>query len=360
MLRVCPRCRGTSHHFLCPRCGTRTDDTEAPANLAPAAAPAAEAAEPLSAGTGLFMGLLLAQGLYYALRHLVTALLLAAGDPAAEAEYWAGFHGLVTQHTLQTITLLLGGMIAGAGQKHGLVIGVTLGAANAILLMGLPALAGQLPNELLLIGQPLLHMVVGAAGGYLGSRVWQQAPPVPTFADPRANQERLTTMLPDQPTTVVTEPLPWVRIILGTAVAAGGTLGARLIRDFVLAASGGLRGSAEIQRSQFITWEISVLAQVIGGGLAGAATRSGGVHGFWVGMLASAIMVTAQSFANMTLRSHEFTAWLIGLPVPEGSPAALVIQGVQAVALAALGGWLGALILPVIEPKPPLDAGAHE
>src|SRR5581483_6949455 len=103
--------------------------------------------------------------------------------------------------------------------------------------------------------------------------------------------------LPDRPTATVAEPLPWGRIILGTAVAVGGTLWARMIRDFVVVASGG--SGYEMQQSQFITWEISVVAQVIGGGIAGASTRGGAVYGLWVGLPAAGLLAVAQVVANI-------------------------------------------------------------
>src|SRR5438034_6652891 len=54
-VRVCPRCRGTTPDLLCPQCGVRTADADAP----PAAGPAAGDEPP---ATGLLVGLLLAQG----------------------------------------------------------------------------------------------------------------------------------------------------------------------------------------------------------------------------------------------------------------------------------------------------------
>ena len=39
-------------------------------------------------------------------------------------------------------------------------------------------------------------------------------------------------------------------------------------------------------------------------------------------------------------------AWLLGAIVPDGSPAAFAILGVQSLVLGMLGGWLGGLVMP--------------
>ena len=59
------------------------------------------------------------------------------------------------------------------------------------------------------------------------------------------------------------------------------------------------------------------------------------------------------------LYAHEFLAWLLGLGVPDGSPAVFVVQSVQVVLVAAFGGWLGSHTMPVIPPKRSLDGGAR-
>jgi hypothetical protein len=344
MLRVCPRCRGTSRHFLCPHCGIRTDDAEGSGAFGKAL-PTVRPPDGPSLGGGLLIGLLLAQGLYYALHHLGSAVLLAGGDAAAEAAYWGSFDGLIVQQAMQAVTLLLGGMIAAAGQRHGLAVGAGVGGLNALLAIGLRLAAREPTDELFLYGQPVLHAFVGAIGGVIGSRLWQPAPQLPPLAaENRYGNEMLTTVLPDRPSDVTVEPLPWGRMLIGIGVAVGGTLGARMIRDLVVVASGGT--GHEMQQSQFITWEITLVAQLIGGAIAGANTRGGVSCGFWVGLPSAGLLLLANSLTDIPTQAHVVPAWLLGLPVPEGSTAAFVIQAVQALALCVLGGWLGGLILP--------------
>jgi hypothetical protein len=358
MHRTCPRCRGTSEHFLCPRCGIRTEDKDPSARPGPSAT-AADPADAITPAIGVLIGLLLAQGLYYALRHLMTALLLMNGDVRAEAEFWAGGHGLVMQQATQALALVVGSMVAAAGQRYGWALGAALGVVNSLLLVSLQTLVGSPPDALIRFGQPLLHAALGAVGGLLGGRIWQPAPPLPAIAaDPQPESERLTTAgaVADELPDMDVEFVPWVRILVGAIVGVVGTLGASVIRNLLLAASGG--GGSEIKQSPFVPWIIAVVAQMLGGGIAGTNTRAGAANGFWVGILASVLLVVAQSFADFQMVTHEFLAWVLGLgKVPSGSAAALMIQGAQAVLVGVAGGWFGAQILPAITPKRTLGGG---
>jgi hypothetical protein len=361
MQRVCPHCGATSQQFLCADCGVRTENAEAP----PPSSTHSERIPPDRPGTlphwnGLVIGLMLAQGLYYVVRHLGAAQLLAAGGPGADIEFWAGPHGLVVQQVLQALALLAGAMFAGAGQRHALTVGALLGAADALLLIGLPAALGQAPPAVVLFGQPLVFAAVGAAGGWIGGRVWQPAPAITGLAGAggRQVQEVLTTVLPDQPNAVNFEPVPWARLFIGAMLVAGGTLGARVIRDFLLTASGS-GSSPEFQRSQGVVWAIAVFFQVFGGAVAGANARHGTSLGAWAGVVAAGVLTLAQTFSGLQLQTHDVLAWLLGVAVPDGSPAALVLEGIQVLALGAFGGWLGCLILPAVPPKSSLDPVAR-
>jgi hypothetical protein len=304
------------------------------------------------------VGLLVAQGLYYAAHHLATAYLLFHADSATEWSFWGGFDGLAVQQSIHTASLLVGGVIAGAGQRHGLAIGAGVGLLNALLSLGLKFKSREATDELIVFGQPVLHAFVGAVGGVIGSRIWQPAPELPLLtADGWLGREALTTILPDRPVAVGVDPIPWGRILIGIALAVGGTLWAQMIRDFVVVASGG--SGHEMRQSQFITWEICVVAQVIGGSIAGANTRGGALFGFWVGLSSAGLLTIALSASDIRSQAHEVPAGLLGLAVPEGTPAALLIQAVQALLLGVVGGWLGGLILPATKQKRRLGAGAR-
>lgn len=336
MDRVCPRCRGTTPHSLCPRCGVATYETEAVTTDG--------AADTGTVAGGLVIGVLLAQGLYYGLYHLGTAWLLGHGGPAAEETFRDSLGGLVLRQALQAAALIVGGMLAAAGRRRGMLIGATVGVANALLLIGLQHAFRRGVDDFFWLSQPPLHAFVGAAGGVIGSWVWQPPPRLaPLTGDGRAGQEALSTVIPERPEEVDFEPWPWGHILLGVLVAVGGTIGARFIRDLVVVAGG---GTGREMQSQLITWEIALMAQVIGGVIAGAATRNGVLYGFWVGVPAAVILAIGQSVPALRVPSQALPSWLAAAPGGEGEPIVLVLQGIQAVLLGTLGGWLGALILP--------------
>jgi hypothetical protein len=129
--------------------------------------------------------------------------------------------------------------------------------------------------------------------------------------------------------------------VVGTLVAVGGTIGARWIRDFVVLAGG---GTGHEMQSNFITWQIAAIAQVVGGIIAGANSRQGAIYGFWVGLFAAALIVVVPTLSNSS--TADVSAWILGATGADSRPAALMIQGIQSLILGFLGGWLGALILP--------------
>jgi hypothetical protein len=99
-------------------------------------------------------------------------------------------------------------------------------------------------------------------------------------------------------------------------------------------------------QSQFITWEIALVAQVIGGTVAGAGTRGGALYGFWVGVAAAVCLAVVQSLAVGRVPAHSAPGWLIGGAGADASPAGLTVLAIQAVLLGIVGGWLGGLVLP--------------
>jgi hypothetical protein len=324
----------------------QTTDRRVVATLLPAADD-----DDSSAG-GWVVGLLLAQGLYYSLRHLANAWLIAARGEAEQAAFWDTFAGLIAMQVIASLGLFVGGMMAAAGRRRGLIIGATLGVVNAVLLLGLQMSFQRPTDAMTWYGIPLLQAFIGAIGGAAGSRVWQPRPSLsPIAGDARAGNEMLTTAIPDRPVEVVVETTPWLRILLGVAIAVGGTVSARLIRHFVVVVGGGT--GREMQQSVFITWEIGALAQVIGGAVAGATTRGGALYGFWVGVPAAVFLVVAQATVMATKESALVASWLMGAPVPDGSPTALIMQGVQIVVFASVGGWLGTLVMPADPRRPP-------
>lgn len=351
MQRVCTRCGAVAtNQFLCPACGRRTVDVDGDARDADPSGAA------LTFGGGLLTGLVVSQGLTYALRHLAIAGLLWRAGREEELAFWTTLPGLIVQQIAQGVALMIGGMLAGAGQKRGLTVGATLGAINAVLLIALHLLAKQRPAEIVLYAQPLLHAILGGIAGMLGAVVWQPSPDLRELESQTKSPDLLTTTLPPVREITTPEPLPWGRLFVGTAVAVIGALGAGLIRDLVMSA-GGRRGGYEFHQSQFITWQIAVMAMVVGGGVAGSTTRGGALYGFWVGGLAAGLLVVLAATVDLRLQLSEVAGWFLGAQVPDGSPASLAFQGVQTVLAGTLGGWLGSLIMPAAPPRKRYESG---
>jgi hypothetical protein len=291
----------------------------------------------------LVIGLVLAQGLYYGLRALCNATVVAFGDAS---EWWASFAGLITDQSLEGIALMVGGVVAGAGQPRGALAGTLLGSANAVLLLVVHAVLGQHIDDLMLYGQPLLHASVGALGGAVASRIWRPLPAAGAFAPPKPSSLLIKPTAPPA-------PFAWGRILLGVAIAVGGTVWAHTIRTFMTKASqGALRVESQLQ-TQFITWEISTMSILVGAALAGATTRNGTKQGVAVGVLAGAGIVAAHILLGRDqYPAQEFLLEQVGVGTIKGQMtgqmASLLVM--NAFFLSVVGGWFGGQLMPPAGP----------
>src|SRR5260370_13312347 len=90
----------------------------------------------------------------------------------------------------------------------------------------------------------------------------------------------------------------WGRVLTGITLAVGGVVWTDVIRDFVLDASEGkLRIDTALQ-AELVTWEISALAMLAGGALAGASTINGMKQGLGVGMGTGTILFVMRMANN--------------------------------------------------------------
>src|SRR5262245_47546147 len=112
MALVCQRCSNIyDTPSGCPRCGA-------------AAPPADSDAGGLAHGPRwqqttwgrILIGLIVCQGLFYGLRHLFTAGLLAIQGGTAQ-ELWENVQNLLLLQGIQILGLVAGGMLAGGGQR---------------------------------------------------------------------------------------------------------------------------------------------------------------------------------------------------------------------------------------------------
>jgi hypothetical protein len=272
----------------------------------------------------VFIGLILAQGLFYGLRHLLTGLLLATLGEEAQ-ELWEGIGPLLFLQGVQLFTLLVGGLIAGGGQQQGLVLGALVGAWNGVLAVVLRQNPGQELTMVGLYGQPLLHAAFGAVGGWLGSVIWK---PIPTSLPLLLSPQRKKAPRRNKP--LLAGKIHWVRVLIGAAAAVAGTLSATILFRKVIDASGGHLGTDGLLQDRIITWEIKALALLGGGVLSGAATPNGLKQGLIAGLAASVLLIGIQ--APKTDAWMELAGWTF----------------ISTFTLISAGGWFGAQLFPQV------------
>jgi hypothetical protein len=281
----------------------------------------------------IFIGLLLAQGLYYGLRHLCTAGLLATRDDVSRSA-WDTLTGLVFLQALQGAALLLGGMLAGAGKRQGIIFGAVVGVWNGVISLLITSVMGHHLTAVVFYGQPVLHTVFGAMGGFVGSLIWR---PLPTLVmGPRRSGPLLTTA---KKTTFLDGPVAWGRVIAGAALAAGGTIWAKLILELVLESTEGTLSIDSHMQAQLVTFEITALAMLAGSALAGATTTNSLKQGLFVGLGASAVVVGLRLAASQTALQP------------------IIFMAATAVALSMAGGWFGGQLFPPVGPARPKNLG---
>jgi hypothetical protein len=257
------------------------------------------------------------------MRQLLTGVLLVTGAGTTEGTGAEVRHLLLFQG-MQMFALLLGGLLAGGGQRNGLVLGAVVGVWNGVLsvLLRQHPTAGVSPVAL--YGMPLLQAAVGAVGGWFGSLIWKPLPSDTIPAPP--TQQRKTAK--GRRKSPFAGPVAWVRVLVGAALAVAGTLSAAVIFQKVLAISGGTLSTSDALQDWLITWEIKVLAVILGGAVAGATTSNGLKQGLAVGLGASAILIGLQF--RVTDRPLEMAAF----------------TGLSSLSLALLGGWFGGQLFP--------------
>jgi hypothetical protein len=333
MAMVCPQCLGSfEQRWNCPACGVRLAYQ---GDSRPARGAAAEGGAWQQTPWGrIFVGVLLAQGLYYGLRQLCTAGLLAGGDdPAGDA--WSTLYGLLALQGLQAVGLIVAGLLAGAGSRQGIVYGVVVGVWNGVLSVALQG-GGLPPTTVALLGQPVLHTAFGALGGFLGSCIWKPPPRLELPSGPRAPQALVPTQA--RP-SLFSGPFAWGRIVTGAAVAVGGTLWANVLMELVLDASEGRLSINSHVQAQLVTWEVTALAMFVGGAMAGACTVNSLKQGVGVGLAAAAV--------------------LAGIRLGTGYDALprLVLTVASSLSLGLVGAWFGGNLFPPLAPRRPRGLG---
>src|SRR5262249_51848391 len=146
--------------------------------------------------------------------------------------------GMLFLQGLQILGLLVGGTLAGAGQRRGVMLGIIVGSINGIVSLVVQFYLGSGLSQLTFYGLPLIHMMFGAVGGWRGFTIWK---PIPPNRDPRELTKEVKPKLVNTYTAPATfsGPIGWGRVLLGAALASLGTIFAKSILDLLTDSSEG-------------------------------------------------------------------------------------------------------------------------
>ena len=327
MRGYCRKCGGSfSGQMLCPQCGVQLGNGSSGSISLPSEACTAGPDGP-AFFRRLLLGAIAAIGAFQGFKHLIAAGVLAVGASEEVLEHSAVI--------LLTTSVLLAAAMAGAANRRTEACGLILGAGTAGVFLGCEFAVGRVPLDEWLIGLPVLLSLVGVLGGFAGRLIYPPAPMTPRFSS--------------TPAPVVAEKaLPFtstdcIRILVGLAVALSGTIGSDVVRGWIARAAAG--HTTSFGSSPFIAWQISTLAILLGGAVAGANTRTGLRHGLICGLLAGIGLAAAVAYPGMVkVKAAEF--WIDQLAVPDSDPLLLAVVAVSVWATGTIGGWMGAHLVP--------------
>jgi hypothetical protein len=331
MAMVCPQCKASHEQALhCPSCGVRLLYQSHPRRGDDDAA-ASDSGQWLHTPIGrVLAAICLAQGLAYGLQMLCNAGVLAAAEDA-ERSVWSTLYGLVLLQTLQGLSLLVGGALAGAGQRRAALLGCVVGLVHALLFMLIQDVRGEQATEVAMYGQPILHIGFGLVGAIIGASIWR---PLPTLAMPEFEIDKNFKPVRGRRAVfaALAGPIAWPRVVMGIVLVTAGFMWTPQLLGVVLEASQGskVRVTDHLQ-AQLVTWEIVGLATLLGAAVAGATTRNGLKQGLCVGMGTSVVLV------GIYLGNRAFpvdkTLYTVGCILP----------------LTVAGGWFGGQLLPPVQ-----------
>jgi hypothetical protein len=328
MAMVCSRCQTVHEQLLkCPGCGDRLHYPEAPRQVAAIQVPADRWQD--STWGRIFVGLLLSQGFFYALRHLSAGLMLAFEPPTEPAEDASVLFGLVLSQVLQAGALLVGAGLIGSGQRHGAALGAVVGVWNGVLAGLAPRAAGQPFSAVALYGDPLLQTMFGALAGWVGSVIWE---PLPAL-EPRGPRRAARRAPPRPKIPLFAGKIAYIRVTLGTIVAVAGAMSAASFLGLIAQINESDLATGATVLDQLVTWEVKALALLAGGVLAGSNSYNGLKQGLCAGIASGLIVAAVEPHA------HENWFEMVGL-FSAGSVAACMI-----------GGWFGSIVFPPVSSR---------
>jgi len=328
MSMVCPQCSQvfSQQERICPTCSVHL------LFYAPIA-PSATVAEPEEDYSSywqhtpwgrIIIGVILAQGLALGLKHLLTAGMRVGGGANT---LWDSSAGFTLLHSLHAFGLLIGGGLAGAGQERGTLVGAIVGLANGMIFMALQPLTDNRLPDFTQFGQPLLHVVFGAIGGWMGKSIWT---PTPRLMLPESKS--LAVPPPTFEMRWLHGPIAWTRVIAASTIMACGVIWSNMILNWMIDASQGALNVTTHFQARLISWEIAGLTMIAGAILAGSTSWNGTKQGLCAG-IGAAVLYAGFQIENPTFQLET---------------AVFVVSCMLGLGLA--GGWFGGHLFPPVSP----------
>lgn len=312
--------------MLCPLCGVQLVGESAVA-VAPTAPLDDDTPDGPSFVRRLAFGAITLLGLYQGVKHLALAGVLSqTGLPALSS---------LGHLSLLIVSTLAASIVAGTVNRRAEATGLLLALAGAIAFLAPDVLHGvRLPEEWL-IGVPVLLVLIGVVGGFAGRLVMPPAPMLPTFG-------RLETHV-----VVRVERkrvrVAWFQVLLGIGVAVAGAVYADAVRHALAGVFVG--GGSSYGARPMIAWQISSLAAMLGGIVAGSHARAEFRQSLYAGLGAAAVVPGVLLVQASGSASPLPAFWMDQFDVTAGAIPYVLIAVNTAVAT-GLGGWLGSQALP--------------
>jgi hypothetical protein len=324
MSMVCPQCNNTFEQRLqCPLCAVRLQYHEPRRQYE--RGPHAPLRWQQTPWGRILIGLLLAQGLFYGLRHLLTAILMGVQGEQAVQQMWTTATGFILLQGVRIFSLLVGAVFTGGGQRHGFVLGAVVGAWNGVLsVLFLPGPAQSL-TTVAIVGQPLLQAAMGGVGGWLGSAFWKPVPIETPGVIPVRKRASFRSHFAG-----FAGPVAWFRVSFGVVLAVIGTLTATMFFEKIIDLSHGALATTDDMQDRLIIMEIKALAILLGGALAGSTTSNGLKQGLCVGIATTVILIG--------IEINHVHSWI----------QLSALTTVSSFCLSLVGGWFGAQLFPPV------------
>jgi hypothetical protein len=326
MAMFCNRCSTAHEQALhCPTCGNVLVYHESRSRRGGGVAELARGWKHTDWGR-FFIGVGLAQGLFYGLYHLLKSIYLAVTGEPLQAETMPAVEVACVQ-AVQLIGLLAGSLVAGVARRQAAVLGVYIGVANSILSL----ILGQWPPYAFatywVYGQPFIQIVVGSIGALVSSLIWKPLGAATLPETPSRMAKKLGAKRPRIVKAFV-GPVAWLRVCVGALVAIGGCVVAKTVVGWVVNVSGGF-GFDDFLQESVLTWELKGITMLLGGIVAGFGTPNGMKQGLVAGIMAA-------------------TALNVVLAVQRTTLDAMILSTVLSLCLTMLAGWFGGQLFPPV------------